>query len=1356
MVHFLSATVVCFAAALDSSFEHLVQALAAKVLGPGIVVFGDGRDGGREATFERKVPFPTPVDGWDGYGVVQAKYRQRLGDTQQDGNWAVDQLKAEIRKYTDPESKLRKPDYFIFATNVVLTPVLERGSKDRAIAVLEEFKNQSSMKDYAIWDYDQIRAFLDAYEDVRTVYTASITPGDVLARIISQLTPSPTDMYKTFVMFLERELLSDECVKLEQAGHNVDDRIPLASVFVDLPTHDESAGLRAQILLDDTDVDIGCPDTSGHPGEGFIKEILAASSELLDPTSIGTSVISNNLDPAVPRGSRGRFVLIGGPGQGKTTLTQFICQIFRASIVAGKPADMLSPEVQSALATIKDHCDIEGINHMVVPRFPFKVVLNDFATALSNSSTSQVNSVLGYLSRQIKNRIDSDISVDDLRRFLAAYPSVFIFDGLDEVPASSNRDQVLDAIREFWTDASNAKADILSIATSRPQGYNEDFSPLYYQHRELAELSHQLGLHFAKRLAEVRFRTDEDRKQTVLSRLDRAFRDDSTARLMRSPLQVTIMAALVDRVGQPPQARWSLFNSYYDVIYLREVERSIPASIILRDYQPDIKAIHNQVGLILQIDSERTGGTDAKLSRDRFVALVEARLATEGHPGDRLHALAQQIVEAASHRLVFLVEVEAEQVGFEIRSLQEFMAAECLMDGTDHSIQERLDEIAPIPFWRNVFLFAAGKCFAERQELREPVRDICAELNDIDGDSIGGTYRVGSDLAIALIEEGSSRHQPKFENLLARIAVRALDTANPDLQIQLADVYESQLETIYQDEIELRLTSSNMVQVYGAWNCLLRLVAADIPWAVQLATERWPVKQEGQVQILLSVNEPTKNPWATDKLLQLIPTTSPTTFAHVLQSESRRRWLEGHNVDPEIDTAISVIQSRIGPPAIVNVLDTGLSYGSIGSLNANENVILPRIRHIQGWHPSWDVYKYAGDFMEAPSKESLADALISLASSFYADYAEEDMLLGFGRANLPWPILACLNSCTNSQELLQLAGKATQGDLGDAEDWTAAETRWLDKGITRDDLLSMSDDRLPFDAKIGETGFPTTISMPGVLIDPRSRANLGYVLDIFDNLSPGKTRSFVATIINWLFFIHSFDDLSDPESKFPDIDYQTLKSVYREVPRGSLIPILMIVDLIGNSIQQVAEFCQILKDKSFVPACGGAIQNRGRQSVTMLRRAYMGLDEDALLLPILGLVAENGHLVDQYVDIKDQKSLENVEERLAALIINLSQEKWQFDSSEQLISSAQEMGNSSGDVFNRIVTTLKSNRPAGENVDKFVVALRRLIPSNDLRAHGRYVNLLEDVLRRRTSQFADLKEAPRFVLPEGVIELLKK
>ena len=853
----------------------------------------------------------------------------------------------------------------------------------------------------------------------------------------------------------------------------------------------------------------------------------------------------------------------------------------------------------------------------------------------------------------------------------------------------------------------------------------------------------------------MRYRTDEDRKHTVLTRLDRAFRDVSTARLMRSPLQVTIMAALVDRIGQPPQARWSLFNQYYEVIYDREVERSILASNILRDFKPDIKAIHNQVGLILQIDSEQTGRTDAKLSRERFVGLVESRLVTEGHTEDRLHQLAQQIVEAASHRLVFLVELEAEQVGFEIRSLQEFMAAECLMDGIDQNIRARLDEIAPIPFWRNVFLFAAGKCFAQHQALREPVRDICAELNDIDSDTVASTCLVGSDLAIALIEEGSSRNQPRFENLLARFAMRILDAANLELQIKLADLYESQLENIYQDEIRLRLTSSNQVQVFGAWNCLLRLTAAGIPWAVKMATDEWPANQDDQVSILVSVHEPTKNPWAVERLRQLIPKTAPQTFADILRDELPRRRLVGRDMAPEIQAAISTLQFAYPNHGLVNVLGIGLSYGGIGSLKGNESEMLLRLWNTQRWHPSWDAYKYAEEFREAPSKESLAGALKSLASLFRIG----EYMLGFPRySNMPWPILACLYHCKSSQELHQLADEVKKGTLGDVEDWIAAETRWSERGITRDDMLSMTDDRLPFDTRIEEKGFPPKIPVVAAIIGgTMSEEALQDILDTFDNLSPGKTRSFVATTINWSFFAHSFEDQPTEEFTIPNIEFQKLVSIYQDVPSESLIPLHMVVNLIGNSIQRISEFFKTFSHKNFLLHPESPHRTlHSRNSVRILRRAYMGLDEDDLLLSILGVLAENGHLADQYIEVKSPESLRTDEGKLAALIVNLCQESWQSSSSEEFIASIEEIEDSSGNVFNRILNTLENSRPIGENLDEFLVALGTLNSSGHFRVRRRYMNLLQDVLRRRTSQFAEVSESARFSLPIGVLESLSK
>ena len=59
------------------SFEQLIQGIAAQILGPGLVVFGDGPDGGREATYEGKAQYPSALESWNGYSVVQAKFRQK-------------------------------------------------------------------------------------------------------------------------------------------------------------------------------------------------------------------------------------------------------------------------------------------------------------------------------------------------------------------------------------------------------------------------------------------------------------------------------------------------------------------------------------------------------------------------------------------------------------------------------------------------------------------------------------------------------------------------------------------------------------------------------------------------------------------------------------------------------------------------------------------------------------------------------------------------------------------------------------------------------------------------------------------------------------------------------------------------------------------------------------------------------------------------------------------------------------------------------------------------------------------------------------------------------------------------------
>ena len=59
------------------SFEQLAQAIGLEVLGKQLMVFGDGPDGGREAAFDGPINYPEGKSPWDGYGTLQAKFRQR-------------------------------------------------------------------------------------------------------------------------------------------------------------------------------------------------------------------------------------------------------------------------------------------------------------------------------------------------------------------------------------------------------------------------------------------------------------------------------------------------------------------------------------------------------------------------------------------------------------------------------------------------------------------------------------------------------------------------------------------------------------------------------------------------------------------------------------------------------------------------------------------------------------------------------------------------------------------------------------------------------------------------------------------------------------------------------------------------------------------------------------------------------------------------------------------------------------------------------------------------------------------------------------------------------------------------------
>jgi len=1071
------------------SFEKMIQALAVTALGTAVSVFGDGPDGGREATFEGHVRVDAQ-NPWSGYGVVQAKFRQRPLGSKQDADWLIKELTAELAKYSKPTSRRRKPEYYLIATNVVLTPVNESGGKDRVIRVLQEAAKSHGWKGFHIWDADQLEAMLNGNEGVRRAFAAFITSGDVLSEVAQRLAISTPDFAETLANFLAKEILSSQYANLEQAGYTGEERIPLSRVFVDLPYSSRWS-----------------PNDSESPQ--FLSDLIEIACDRLDPESRGAPTVGGKADP-----NGGRYVLIGGPGQGKTTLGQFACQIFRAGILSSRPTKSLSAEVQVVVQSVIAACEVENLSPSRVRRFPLHVTLSELAASLA--AEKGVSSLLEFVAGKISKRTGHSIELYDLRIWLSKYPWMLLLDGLDEVPSSANRADLLRVIEEFWIDLTQLNADVLVLATTRPQGYTDEFSSRYYQHYRLVPLSAPRAQHYASRLVAARFRTDEDRAARLLGRLAEAASLEATAKLMRSPLQITIMSTLLDQVGRAPQDRWRLFHEYYQAIYRREMERDTPAAALLSQYRTDIDVIHARVGLELQLEAERSGGTEARLTKATFLEVVRARVEEKGYSGDAAASLAASIQDAAETRLVFLVSPTAETVGFEIRSLQEFMCAQALMSGATTDIQLRLRAIAGLPTWHNVFIFAAGRCFAIDEHLIDTVYSICAELNVAYGE-LDRLIRAGSVLAVDLLEDGVADRQPRLASLLVELALDLIDAPPSADLLRLAARHRPDVDALFRARIVQALNSA--VSRLSGWSVLLALVNRGIEWADSLAALEWPESEHEQNSIF-QLTVPDKGTlWLTPRAATLVSKSGIDSIWKVHEVVVRARdrathipeWLASLSQviflerDHGLKVEASIGQSRVGTLSVVPLI--GREFWAT-------------LRYCDSGHESFALLRAAANFAVDPSRPALA-AVLRLAAA--TENLQESWILA-----LPWPASACFEWAESAEELDTLARSVESGKLGDFGDWQRAEEHWLAEGVVIAEEPSETD--LPFVGANPSPLFAASFTSP-------EEGAPDALLSLYPTLSPTKYRRLIAS---WI-ASYVYERAHAPQKERPALSLHTVR-----------------------------------------------------------------------------------------------------------------------------------------------------------------------------------------------------------------------
>src|SRR5262249_39415957 len=136
-----------------------------------------------------------------------------------------------------------------------------------------------------------------------------------------------------------------------------------------------------------------------------------------------------------------RVVVEGAPGQGKSTIAQYVCQVHRMRLLQ---------EVDALNAISSNHSESPV-------RLPIKVDLRDFATWMSkkdpfnleesNSLKNWHKTLESFLASLIAHHSGGmDFKPDDLLATLQISSVLIVFDGLDEVADIVRRKEVVDEI----------------------------------------------------------------------------------------------------------------------------------------------------------------------------------------------------------------------------------------------------------------------------------------------------------------------------------------------------------------------------------------------------------------------------------------------------------------------------------------------------------------------------------------------------------------------------------------------------------------------------------------------------------------------------------------------------------------------------------------------------------------------------------------------------------------------------------------------------------------------------------------------------------------------------------------------
>lgn len=655
---------------LDERFQQLCQTLLVKEF-PGVNFLPVGQpDGGRDALLYE--------DASDNFSVFQVKFSRKPLAGREAREWVLSAARDEvdkIKKLVD----LGATRYF-FICNVPGTSHLDTGSIDRLQAF---FKEHIPIKVDCWWRDDLCRR-IEANWDIKLSYPALLT-GQDYAHLLNGRFDSQDERLSRALRGFLIDQYRDDCevrFKVADLQHN------LLDLFVDLPFHIEIPNTVEYRL------------TSGR--QNTLKVFGSCLSQGSERKTTSVFLLEDSNDECIQQ-----TVVEGAPGQGKSTLAQFICQVHRIRILQ-KEHDL------AKLPEFHRNCPL---------RLPFRIDLRDLAVWLDgfdpfetgkdklkpHDNTKALSTFLVHLVRHCSDGFDFDLH--DLARVAKTVPLLLVLDGLDEVVDIQQRQNVIAQVSKAIPKLRAECPGLRVVVTSRPAAFanSPGFDRDRFSYLTLGDVGPTQIQKYADVWMGVRNLTPKERREfqsVLIKRIEQPHMRD----LARNPMQLTILLNLIHKKGLAlPDKRTSLYDNYLEILLDRESEKSDS----VRKHRTLIRNIHAYIAWQLHLRGEIPSKCGAgRLTEQELIDIITKYLKIEEYD-----FCSNEILEAVRDRVRLIVSRVEGAYEFAVQPLREYFAARFLYFTASYSPQgnkkpgtksDRFKAISRDAYWRNVVRFYCG------------------------------------------------------------------------------------------------------------------------------------------------------------------------------------------------------------------------------------------------------------------------------------------------------------------------------------------------------------------------------------------------------------------------------------------------------------------------------------------------------------------------------------------------------------------------------------------------------------------------------------------------------------------------